>query len=694
MSRSGLSAAVAMLSLRDVSVKRKLMTVIALTSCIALFLAAAAFVSFELASFDDSMARDLDTIAGIIGDNTKASLSFNDADAARDILAALRAKTHVVSAYVFTRRGEVLARYLRSGAAAETAPEWPVVVGHRVAGDRLVTCRSIELGGETIGFVCLGSDLEERAQLLRRYVATLGLVLAVSLLAALLLSSWLQRVVSGPVLRLATAARAISLEKDYSIRVAKEGNDELGLLTDAFNEMLGQIQERDRALQQAHDELERRVEERTAQLRQEVTDRQKAQEALRESEEQLRQAQKMEAIGRLAGGVAHDFNNLLTTIMGYGQLLSRRLGEDGPLRTYAEDILKAAERAASLTRQLLAFSRKQVLAPRVVDLNVIVANMDRMLRRVIGEDIELLAVGGAGLGRVNADPGQIEQVIMNLVVNARDAMPAGGRLTIEATNVDVDEVYAGSHPMMSRGPYVMLAVTDTGCGMDEATQARVFEPFFTTKELGKGTGLGLSMVYGIVKQSGGFIWVYSEVGKGTTFKIYLPRVELPAEALDESLAGEAAPRGTETILLVEDDDLVRELAKDILRDHGYGVMDAPHAREAIRLCEEHSGRIDLMLSDLVMPDLNGRKLWERVHPMRPEMKILFMSGYADRAVIHQGILDPDTPFLQKPFNPDALAAKVRLVLDSQVRPPSATGPEAIAQTAVDEAAATTIAVRG
>jgi PAS domain S-box-containing protein len=380
-------------------------------------------------------------------------------------------------------------------------------------------------------------------------------------------------------------------------------------------------------------------------------------------EEQLRQSQKMEAIGQLAGGIAHDFNNLLTVITGYSELSIKRLQSDDPLRRSLEEIKKAGDRAASLTRQLLAFSRKQVLQLKFLDLNEVVSDMEKMLRRLIGENIELRTALDQQLGSIKADPGQIEQVIMNLAVNARDAMPGGGKLTIETQNVYVDEQYARKHLAVSPGPYVMVAVSDTGAGMDDQTQKHIFEPFFTTKEVGRGTGLGLSTVYGIVRQSAGNIWVYSEVGRGTTFKIYLPRAEEEAQGYKRSVATEEALRGTETILLAEDEETLRKLAREVLEMYGYQVMESANGGAALLFCERHKGPIHLLLTDVIMPEMSGRELAIRLAGLRPEMKTLYMSGYTDTAIVHQGVLNEGENFIQKPFSPEALAQKVREVLD-------------------------------
>ena len=386
----------------------------------------------------------------------------------------------------------------------------------------------------------------------------------------------------------------------------------------------------------------------------------------RQLESQLRQAQKMEAVGLLAGGVAHDFNNLLTVIGGRCYLMLDKLGPDDALRREVELVRSAAERAARLTHQLLAFSRKQVLEPRVLDLNETVTGIEPLLRRLIGEHIEISVTRGSGLGRVKADAGQLEQVILNLAVNARDAMPQGGRLVLETANVTLDERAARRAHDLAPGSYVVLSVTDSGHGMDAATRAQIFEPFFTTKEVGKGTGLGLSTVYGIVKQSGGFIEVESEPGRGASFKVHLPRVEEDEEAVSEpGKAPGTRLHGSETVLLVEDDESLRTLAREILTVQGYAVLEAASPRDALRIHQTHAGRIDLLLTDVVMPEMNGRQLAQHLKIARPDMAVLFMSGYTGAALAQSGGAAEFTgSLLQKPFTPDGLSRRVRDVLDA------------------------------
>jgi signal transduction histidine kinase len=430
---------------------------------------------------------------------------------------------------------------------------------------------------------------------------------------------------------------------------------------------------RARALSELRHELEARAQEQMTEheraneeLLREIAEHMKTEKTLRRTQEQLHHAQRLEAVGRLAGGIAHDFNNLLSIVLGYSTSLIAELALDAPMRSDIEEIRRAGERAAELTHQLLAFGRRQVLEPKVLDLNEVVLNTGRMIRRILGENIELVVVPAPGLWRVKVDPGQVEQVIVNLVINARDAMPEGGTLTIESSNVEFDGDYAQTNFGATPGRHVVLTISDTGFGMTRETQARIFEPFFTTKEKGKGTGLGLSSVFGIVKQSGGHIWLYSEPSKGTTFKLCFP---CTAEATEPNVLARLtetgpAPRGTETILLVEDDAQLRTVARTILERHGYQVLDAPNGTEALVLSASFSGYIALLVTDVVMPCLNGRELARSLLEARPNTKVMYMSGYTDDAIVHNGILDPGVAFLQKPITSAALARKVRQVLDS------------------------------
>ncbi len=400
---------------------------------------------------------------------------------------------------------------------------------------------------------------------------------------------------------------------------------------------------------------------------QDITERVRAEEEKRQLEAQFLQAQKMESIGRLAGGVAHDFNNILTGLMGYTRLVRDQLEDDPALRSDVDEISNLAGRAARLTRQLLAFSRRQTLDSAALDLNELITNSLKMLRRIIGEDVEIEFSPAADLGNVSADPGQIEQVLMNLVVNARDAMPAGGMICIETADASIDEHYLQEHVGARPGSYVMFSVTDTGCGMEEAVKERLFEPFFTTKEVGRGTGLGLAVVYGIVKQHDGNIWVYSEAGEGTTFKIYLPRVaaKTEREMSAETPTQDIVPLGTETLLVVEDEPTLQDIETRMLESLGYSVMVASNAQEAERLFAERRDDVDMLVMDIILPDTYGPQLYTRLAEMKPGLKILYVSGYAYDVIAHRGITTFGAAFLQKPFELGALARKVRAVLDAE-----------------------------
>ncbi|HWI16970.1 MAG TPA: PAS domain-containing protein [Vicinamibacterales bacterium] len=399
-----------------------------------------------------------------------------------------------------------------------------------------------------------------------------------------------------------------------------------------------------------------------------ITEQRQSERARQLLEEQFRQAQKMEAVGQLAGGIAHDFNNLLTVIHGSSEMVLNELPLEHPAREYLVDIQRAGERAGTLTRQLLLFSRQQVLEPRVLSLNAVISDAEKMLRRLIGEDIQFRTMLSPDLGAVMADAGQIEQALLNLCVNARDAMPVGGHLTVSTRNIELDEHYARTHDNVRPGPYCLMSVSDTGSGMDDATRARIFEPFFTTKSPGKGTGLGLAVVLGVMKQSGGHVEVYTEAGHGTVFKLYFPQVSQPAAATGVLPPSYLLPTGTETVLLAEDDEDVRTLAREILEQCGYTVLEAADGRQAMEVFDRHDGPLDMLISDVVMPHVSGRQLAEAIMRTRPNLKVLFLSGYTDDAVVRHGVLQAEFAFMQKPFTLSGLAIKVRQVLDQPAAP--------------------------
>jgi signal transduction histidine kinase/ActR/RegA family two-component response regulator len=619
---------------RNLPLRQKLTLLVTVTSGLVLTLACLVLAAYDLRQSYRELESDLGSLARVIGSNSTGALTFEDPRAAEEILAAMSARPHIVSARLYDAKGQPFASYHRAGSEADVLPEVPMPDSYRAERAHVVLFQGVKLGQETAGTLYLKADLGQVRSHFEGYLVVVLLVMLGSMVAASFISARWQRLVSDPILRLAEAAGAVASSKDYSVRVASPGGDELGVLTAAFNEMLSQIERRD------------------AELRAEVKERQNA-------EDQLRQAQKMEAVGRLAGGVAHDFNNLLGVILGYSEML---LGKDlaPPHRRKVEEIQKAGVRAATLTRQLLAFSRKQVLAPKVLDLSALVVEFSRMLPRVLGEDIELVIAEGAELGQVKADPGQLEQILMNLCVNARDAMPEGGRITIATSNAVLDEERAAGRGVAA-GSFVMLAVSDTGCGMDADTQSHAFEPFFTTKALGKGTGLGLATVYGIMKQSDGHIAIETAPGRGTTFRLYFPRVDEPVE-VRLAAAPEPARHGTETILLVEDDGAFRALVASMLRERGHTVLEADCGATALLLSDRHPGVIDLLLSDVIMPGMNGRQVGREVTLRRPATRVVFMSGHSDEALGTRGVLDPGTILLAKPFSGAALDRCLNQVL--------------------------------
>lgn len=554
---------------------------------------------------------------------------------------------------------------VRSDAPASTALTNPRTEGTRpiyLAGEEFVTA-PLSLGRDHAGrqvtlhlLSSLSKAMEPVSADLRRSALLYGLL---AIAFATLGASWIARSVLGPLNRFVHFVRSVAETGDFSQRfTGRYSTPEVATLNDSYNYLIG-------SLAREHKKLEQRTAELSAAneiLTEQIAERERVETELERSEEQLRQSQKLEAIGTLAGGVAHDFNNLLTVISSYCDFAMESAKHDEELLEDIRQVKLAGQRASSLTQQLLAFSRKQVLRPKILDLNNVVEGVEKMLRRLIGEDINLQTTLDRELPKVKADPGQIEQIIVNLAVNARDAMPRGGALTIETSVAQIDQAYVSRKPVARPGSYVMVSISDSGTGMDTPTLERIFEPFFTTKAAGKGTGLGLSTVYGIVKQSGGFIWVYSEVGLGTTFKIYLPLVDENSE----STTREVTPvnlTGTETILMVEDDGFVRSLAQKCLERFGYRVLSAPSGIEALEILQDDPVSIDLLLTDVVMPGMSGRELALRIRPMHPNARVLYMSGYTDEAVVNHGVVEPGTHFLQKPFNPMELGKKVREVLE-------------------------------
>jgi len=492
-------------------------------------------------------------------------------------------------------------------------------------------------------FLRVNLDTVSRESLI--FINTLvNLILVATLLMILIIGTFTYYWILRPLRMFSAATRKIR-DGDYGSKVLIHQQDEFGSFAEAFNNMLEEIEKKSAALTQYSNHLEVKV---------------------LETNEKLLQSQKMEAVGRLAGGVAHDFNNILTGILGYSDILLAEIPSDHSNSKFVNEIHKAAKRAAALTNQLLAFSRKQIMKPQVLHLNDLIRNLEKMLERLLGEDIELEAVLPEGLWHVKADPSKIDQVLMNLAVNARDAMPDGGKLVIETRNARLDTDYAKRHPGIAKpGDFVMFSVSDTGTGMDKETLSHLFEPFFTTKELGKGTGLGLSTVYGIVKQSGGYIWAYSEPDKGTCFKTYLPRVQeekSPSSEICMHSSG-SSKRYSETILVVEDDVTVRSLVPLMLRQEGYIVLVASDGEEALRMFQNHDGRIDLVITDVIMPKMNGPELADSLTQLKPNLKVLFTSGYTSNIIVHHGVLNPGVAFLEKPLIMETLSRKIRQVLE-------------------------------
>ena len=737
---------------RDRPIRHKVNSLIVAASGGALLLAALGVVTYDLTTVRPRALRDLTAQAELIRINTIPALAFQDPTAAEENLATLRAKREIEAAALYGADGQLFASYRRPSSRALPFSGPPRSSGHSFDEDRLTLAEPVVDEGQQLGWLVLDYQLSSLFTRLPQYGIIVGVVLLALLTVAILLSRLLESSIVAPLGRLAEASRAVADSKAPQVRAVKQADDEIGHLTDAFNEMLSQLETREAALRESTGQLlealmvarmsswvwdvragtiswggqeervfgaagkphdstlaaflyvvhpadKAKVEDGLAQalrsgqrcdldfrvldpdgrtrwltlrgqategvtgaltrvvgLVMDVTDR-------RQLEEQLLQSQKLEAIGRLAGGVAHDFNNLLTGILGYAGFALKSLDEGHPVRSDILEIERAGSRAANLTGQLLSYARRQIVAPKVLQLNQVVENLVNLLRRLLGEDISLNTRYEDDSWPARIDPGQLEQVIINLAVNGRDAMPNGGRLLIETYNCTLGESYTGQHAEAPPGDYVMLAVTDNGDGMDAATQARIFEPFFTTKEQGKGTGLGLAVCYGIVKQAGGHLWVYSEPGHGTTFKVFLPRStdekNLPVDSDSPDLANEM---GSETVLIVEDEPVVRNLAVRKLVELGYHVLPAADGPEALAISRAHAGEVHLLVTDVVMPGMNGRELAERLAAERPGLRVLYVSGFTDHAVVRHGVLEEGIAFLSKPFDLGDLARTVREVL--------------------------------
>ena len=738
---------------RDRPIRQKVNLLIVAASGIALVLAALGLVVYDLTTLRPRALRDLQAQAELIRINTTAALAFQDQAAATENLATLKAKREVASATLHRLDGRVFASYQRGSENTTPVNAVPPPAGHSFHNNRLTVSEPVEDEGQRLGWLVMEYNLPTVWSRLPQYGIITGVVLLALLAVSLLLWRLLESSITRPLARLAEATRAVTRSKERNIRAMKEADDEIGHLTDSFNEMLSTLEVRESALRDSTSqlldamsvarmsswvwdvsagtmswggrdvqvfgengrpvdasltsfldvvhpsdrpiveqalvraartgqrcELDFRVLDGNGQTRwldmrgqrgrdqenhqgrvlglvMDMTDR-------RQLEEQLLQSQKLESIGRLAGGVAHDFNNLLTGILGYASFALKSVPENHAARADILEIERAGTRAASLTGQLLAYARRQMIAPKIVSLNQLVIDMESLLRRLIGEDVDMETRCARDLWHAQIDPGQFEQVIINLAVNARDAMPNGGRLTIETSNSILDDCYMRQHPEVVPGEYVMLSVADNGVGMDSATQIRVFEPFFTTKEQGKGTGLGLAVCYGIVKQAGGHLWVYSEPQRGTTFKVLLPRASVEQAA---SSAAQPPPqpssRGHETLLIVEDEPVVRKLAVRALSEQGYHILEAEDGPAALAEAQSHPGELHLLITDVVMPGMNGRQLADRLLADRKEMRVLYISGYAEHAVVRHGVLEEGIAFLSKPFDLNELARIVRGVLD-------------------------------
>jgi signal transduction histidine kinase/CheY-like chemotaxis protein len=652
------------------SISRKLVLGVLMSTLAALLVACASMLILDVRNYQTGWADDLRAQADILAAVTQPALEFNDSKVAQENLLQLRARPRVVSAAIYRPDGSLFAWYTKMPANAAALPKRLPREERTIDGGEIAVAVKMLRNGELIGVTYIEAEYPLIAQV-RRYSAILGAVLLGSLLIALLMSSWLQAAIIKPVLALTEAVDQVIRRRDFSMRVPKTTEDEVGVLVDAFNGMLGELGERATELEASHGrmqhEMEVRIgaEEAVRELNNSLEERIRERTTeLEKTHAQLRQSQKLEAIGQLTGGVAHDFNNVLQVIAGNLQLLQMSLAGNPEAQRRLEAAAFAADRGAKLSSQLLAFARRHPLQPVATNIGRVLRGMDELLRRALGESVQIETVVAGGLWTTMADPHQLENVILNLAINARDAMKGDGRLTLELNNAMLDDNYVLHEPEVAPGQYVMLAISDTGCGMPPEVIARAFEPFFTTKREGEGTGLGLSMAYGFVKQSNGHIRIYSEVGSGTTIKIYLPRSMQPEVELP-NLRNAPVVGGTETILVVEDDLAVQGTVVDMLQGLGYRVLKASDGQGALTILQ--SGiPVDMLFTDVVMPGpVRSIEVARQAKQMLPAIEVLFTSGYTQNAIVHGGRLDPGVELISKPYRSDELARKIRQLLASR-----------------------------
>jgi signal transduction histidine kinase/DNA-binding response OmpR family regulator len=675
------------------SIARKFTLAMLATTCVALLVASIAMLVLNIRSYQSGWANDLQSQAEILAQANLPALEFGDARAAEESLGRLQVRERIVAAAILKPDSSVFVRYTRDGAAA-TLPKSAHDMDTSIRFGQVSVIKPIRRGGELLGYVYLAAEFPFAEQIWR-HLGVLSAVMASSLLFALLVSGWLQAAVTRPILALTEAANGVIRKRDFSMRVAKATEDEVGILVDAFNAMLTEVGERSTALERSNQALQhemqvrRDAEEALRQFNATLEERILERTAdLERAHAQLRQSQKLEAIGQLTGGVAHDFNNVLQVIAGNLQLLQMSFSGNPDAQRRLETAAFAADRGAKLSSQLLAFARRQPLQPMSTHVGRILRGMDDLLRRALGESVHIETIVAGGLWTTLVDPHQLENVILNLAINARDAMKGDGRLTLELGNAMLDDSYAAGEPDIVPGQYVLLAISDTGCGMAPDVLARAFEPFFTTKREGEGTGLGLSMAYGFVKQSNGHIRIYSEVGSGTTIKIYLPRSMQPEVDVSNSRAAPVTG-GTETILVVEDDAVVQATVVDTLQGLGYRVLKASDGQGALTILQ--SGiPVDLIFTDVVMPGpVRSVDMARQAKQLIPGIAILFTSGYTQNAIVHGGRLDPGVELISKPYRREALARKIRQVIgggkpEPRQLPPAPTPPVLLADGVLPE----------